>query len=182
LETLSTGTWSERLTFKVTYRTNLKKEYRVWKDKLLTTVNNELTVADLKLTANEFVTDFRVEFGTVEPGFHEVEAPYILTRVLDDLPNEHRIVNRTDVGATLGKETIYNTDSWVTVVFAAERGPLPRTGYEGGVSRPLPDSALFFRYSAASSSEAKRTLAAPQSGHVSTSPLRSKLNRHLPHM
>jgi hypothetical protein len=58
----------------------------VWCDKLPTTANNELFVADLKLTPNEYVTDFRVEFGTVEPDFQETEAPYILTRVLDDLP------------------------------------------------------------------------------------------------
>jgi uncharacterized surface anchored protein len=129
LETLSTGTWSERLTYKVTYRTNLKTQYRVWKDNLLTTVSNELSVSDLKLAQNEYVTDFRMEFGTVEPGFHETEAPYIMTCVLDDLPHEYRFVNKADVGAKCGKEAVYNTDSWVTIAFASERGVLPRTGY-----------------------------------------------------
>ena len=64
----------------------------------------------------------------MEPGFHETEAPYILTRVLDGLPNEHRFVNKGDVGAKCGKKTVYNMDSWVMVVFPTERGPLPRTG------------------------------------------------------
>ncbi len=128
LETLVTGVWSERLTYKVTYRTNLKTQYRTWKGNLLTTVSNELSVADLKLAANEYVTDFRVEFGTVQPGFHETEAPYILTRVLDDLPHEHRFVNKTDAGGRVGDEYVYNTDSWVTIAFAGERGPLPKTG------------------------------------------------------
>jgi hypothetical protein len=129
LETLSTGTWSERLTYKVIYKTNLKKQYKEWKGNLLTTVNNELEVSSLGLAANEYVTDFRVEFGTVQPGFHETEAPYIMTRVLDDLPHEHRFVNKTDAGGKVGDEIIYNTDSWVTVAFATEREALPRTGY-----------------------------------------------------
>jgi hypothetical protein len=110
------------------YRTNLKTQYRTWKSNLLTTVNNELSVSDLKLAANEYVTDFKLEFGTVQPGFHETEAPYILTRVLDGLPHEHRIVNKTDVGGRVGDEFIYNTDSWVTIAFSAPKGPLPKTG------------------------------------------------------
>jgi len=128
LETLATGTWSERLTYRVTYRTNLKKEYRVWRGNLLTTVNHELDVSDLKLAANEFVTDIRMEFGTVQPGFQEKDAPYLMTRVLDGLPHEHRFVNRVTVGGKVGNEIIYNTDSWVTIAFSVPRGPLPRTG------------------------------------------------------
>jgi len=128
LEKLVTGTWSERVKYKVVYRTNLKTTYRVWKDNLLTTVNHELDVSDLKLAANEFITDFKIEFGTVQPGFHEVDAPYILTRVLDDLPHEYRFVNKTDVGGKCGDEFVYDTDSWVTVAFSV-RGPLPRTGF-----------------------------------------------------
>ncbi|MDL2232164.1 hypothetical protein LJC63_01105 [Ruminococcaceae bacterium OttesenSCG-928-L11] len=127
LEKISTGTWSERLTYRVVYRTNLKTEYRVWKSGLLTTVNNELDVSELKLSANEYITDFKLEFGTVEPGFHEVEAPFILTRVLDDLSDEYRFVNKTDVGGKCSGEFVYATDSWVTVVFG-ERGSLPKTG------------------------------------------------------
>ena len=128
LEKLFTGTWSERLKYKVFYRTNLKTNYRVWKDNLLTTVNHELDVSDLKLAANEFITDFKLEFGTVEPGFHEVEAPFILTRVLDDLPHEYRFANKTDVGGKCGDEFIYNMDSWVTIAFSTPKGSLPRTG------------------------------------------------------
>ncbi|GHU80099.1 hypothetical protein FACS1894191_4510 [Clostridia bacterium] len=129
LEKLFTGTWSERLKYRVVYRTNLKTDYRVWEDNLLTTQQNELNTADLHLAANEYVTDYRVEFGKVEPGFHEVEAPFILTRVLDDLPHEYRFVNETDVAGRSGSEWTYAKDSWVTVVFQSHPKILPRTGF-----------------------------------------------------
>ena len=130
LETLFTGTWSERLTYKVLYRTNLKTDYRVWQDKLLTTVNNELSVSDLKLSAKEYITDFKIAFGTVEPGFHEKEAPYITARVIDTLEHEYRIVNRADVGGKHKNEWVYDTDSWVTIAQAVPKKPLPKTGLQ----------------------------------------------------
>jgi len=95
---------------------------------MLSTVNHELDVSDLTLAANEFVTSFRFEFGTVPAGFREEQAPHIFTRVLEDLPHEHRIVNRVEVGGRVGDDYVYDTDSWVTVVFATPRGPFPQTG------------------------------------------------------
>ena len=130
LETLFTGKWSERLKYKVVYRTNLKKEYRTWKSDLLTTTSYELSVSDLKLAANEYVTDFKLILGTVEPGFHETEAPYVLARVLDTLEHETRIVNKADAGGKCRDEWAYNTDSWVTIAQAQPKKPLPKTGLQ----------------------------------------------------
>jgi len=129
LETLFTGKWSERLKYKVVYRTNLKKEYRTWRADLLTTTSYELSVSDLKLATNEYVTDFKLIFGTVEPGFHETEAPYILARVLEELEHETRIVNKADAGGKCRDEWAYNTDSWVTIAQAQPKKPLPKTGF-----------------------------------------------------
>ena len=128
LERLVTGTWNERVRYRVVYTTNLRNTYRVWQDNMLSTVNHTLEVSDLNLAANEFVTSFRFEFGTVPPGFRENLAPHIYTRVLEDLPHEHRIVNRVEVGGRVGDDYVYNKDSWVTIVFGEPRGPLPRTG------------------------------------------------------
>ena len=129
LEMLTTGTWSERLTYKVVFRTNLKQEYRTWAGNLLTTVNNQLSVADLKLTEGEYVTDFKLIFGTVEPGFREQEKPTVTVRVLETLEHETRIVNKADAGGRTGGEWAYGTDSWVTVTQGAgPKKPLPRTG------------------------------------------------------
>ena len=128
LERIVTGTWSDRLRYRVVYATNLRREYRVWQGDMLSTVNHTLEVADLNLAANEFVTSFRFEFGTVPAGFREVQVPHIFARVVDNLPHEHRIVNSVEVGGRVGNDFVYNVSSWLTVVFRTPRGALPRTG------------------------------------------------------
>ena len=130
LERLVTGTWSDRLRYRVVYTTNLNNQYRVWRSDLLTTTNHELDISELDLRENEHITSFRLEFGTVPPGFREADPPRIYTRVQEDLPHEHRIINRTDVGGRVGNERVYENDSWVTVVFATPRGRLPLTGLQ----------------------------------------------------
>lgn len=127
---LHTGTWSEKLTYKVTYRTNLKQAYRVLADKLSTTTDNVLQCGReaLGLAANEFVTDIKFEFGTVGAGFHSVEGQVMTVTVLGDLPDGYRFTNRTDVGGRTGDEWSYAKDAWTTCIFAPPRGVLPKTG------------------------------------------------------
>ncbi|MDL2327531.1 Cys-Gln thioester bond-forming surface protein, partial [Ruminococcaceae bacterium OttesenSCG-928-A11] len=131
LETISTGTWNERLEYRIVYKTNLKSRYTVLKDKLLTTVNHQFDCSSnaLGLAANEYVTEFKFEFGTVKPGFREVAAPYIMVKVLPDLPSEYQFVNRTDVGGRYLEKWTYDKDAWVTIVFKTpDKGTLPKTG------------------------------------------------------
>ena len=52
----------------------------------------------LHLEADEAIAEIKFEFGTVQAGFRQVEAPYILCQVNGDLPNEYRFTNKTDVG------------------------------------------------------------------------------------
>lgn len=131
LETIYTGTWNEELTYSVTYKTNLKdRRYTVLAEDLSTKVENRL-VCDgnaLGLAANEYITEFRFEFGTVQPGFKEVAAPYIFVKVREDLPNEYQFVNRTDVGGRYGEKWTTDKDSWVTILYSQPKGKLPKTG------------------------------------------------------
>ena len=97
------------------YRTNLKTDYRVWRNNLLTTANHELSVSGLRLAEGEYVTDVVMIFGTMEPGFSEKDAPYITARVLDTPEHEARIINRAAAGGKANGEWSYDTDSWVTI-------------------------------------------------------------------
>ena len=126
---MSTGTWNERLTYTAYYRTNLYDNYRVLKSNLSSEVNNELslTSASLGLKLNEYVTDVKLVFGTVQPGFREVKRPTLTAAVLP-LPDGYTIVNRTDVGGMSDGEWTYAKDSWVTIVLGFARGKLPKTG------------------------------------------------------
>ena len=84
LEKIWTGTWSERVHMELQIKTNLKTTYRTVKRNLLSTVNNEIDCSRsaLGLATNEYVTEFRLVFGTVQPGFREKTAPQIQVNVL----------------------------------------------------------------------------------------------------
>ncbi|MDL2232060.1 hypothetical protein LJC63_00580 [Ruminococcaceae bacterium OttesenSCG-928-L11] len=131
LKTIHTGTWSESLTYSVTYRTNLKSAYRTLADNLTSKQNHTLdcTPAKLKLAANEYITDIRFEFGTVQPGFHEIDAPSFVVNTLATLPDGYRIVNKTDVGGKTEDKWVTAQDTWITIALGKPKGDLPKTGY-----------------------------------------------------
>lgn len=135
---LNTGTWSERGTYELWVRTN-KKGWRRIESNLRTNVeyNIDLTPDALDLASNEYVTDFRLEFGTVGAGFTSETDPYIKVRVNDGLEDGYRFTNTTDVGGRRGGEWVYDRDTWVTVIYEGEPG---EGGSSGGGKKPLPQT------------------------------------------
>lgn len=125
-----TGTWSERLTYSVEYKTNRKNSWRMLEDGLSSKVSYTLDCGreNLKLAADEYVTEFRFNFGTVQPGFCEETGPTIFVTTLANLKDGYRIVNRTDAGGRTGDKWVIGKDSWITVVWNKDRGNLPKTG------------------------------------------------------
>ena len=121
---------AERLTYDITYKTNQRSAYRTLEKGLSSTVSHTLDCGReaLGLAANEYVTDIRFEFGTVQPGFSEVEKPVFFVTTLANLADGYRIINRTDVGGKVGDEWVVGKDTWITVTLAKERGELPKTG------------------------------------------------------
>ena len=127
----TTGVWSERVNMTAYFRTNLSSSYRVLKENLLSTTNHELSLSSsaLGLKANEYVTDVKLVFGKVQPGFHETTRPTLTAFVLPNLMDGYSIVNRTDVGGRDGEEWIYCKDTWTTIAIQLKRGKLPQTGF-----------------------------------------------------
>lgn len=131
LTTIHTGTWSQPgLTYSVTYRTNRNSAYRTLASGLLSTQSYDLdcTPSKLGLAADEFITDFRFEFGTVQPGFREQDKPMILVTVNQGLANGHRFANRTDAGGQYNGKWFSSSFTWVTEVNAPVL-EYPKTGY-----------------------------------------------------
>ena len=125
-----TGTWSERLTYSVEYKTNRKNSWRTLEDGLSSKVSYTLDCGreNLKLAADEYVTEFRFHFGTVQPDFCEETGPTVFVTTLANLKDGYRIVNRADAGGRTGEEWVIGKDSWITVVWNKDRGNLPKTG------------------------------------------------------
>jgi len=131
LNQLYTGTWNEELEYGVWYKTNLKDEFVLYKDKLSTLVNNKIDFTTIKLADNEYVTDFEMRFGTVKAGFKQEEAPRVYCKMLDKLGNGFLFTNRTKVTATYINETLEARDVWNTVTYYKEikiNEELPKTG------------------------------------------------------
>lgn len=132
LEKIITGTWNQRLSYKIVYKTNLNGTYRTLADNLSTAENRVIfaSPAALGLASNEYVTEIMFVFGTVKSGFAQVETPYIYCRALSHLSHEYRFANKTDVGGLWNGQWIMGNDSFVTVVYGKKTAKvLPRTGY-----------------------------------------------------
>lgn len=132
LEKIITGTWNQKLSYKIVYKTNLNGTYRTLADNLSTSENRVISAspAALGLASNEYVTEVMFVFGTVKSGFAQVETPYIYCKALSNLSHEYRFANKTDVGGLWNGQWIMGNDSFVTVVYGKKTTKvLPRTGY-----------------------------------------------------
>ncbi|MBM6829474.1 Cys-Gln thioester bond-forming surface protein [Anaerotignum lactatifermentans] len=127
-----TGTYSERMYYKITYKTNYR-DYRVLAENLLTKNSYEYSLHPnvLGLANGEYVTDVRLEFPKASPGFKMLENMSVFCQVMPNMPKEYRIVNRADVGGRYGNEWESAKTSWNTTVWTVNTPPvtLPKTGY-----------------------------------------------------
>ena len=127
---MSTGTYNQRLYYKVTFKTNLN-DYRTLASNLLSTNNYSLSLnaTTLGLMQGEYVTDVRFEFGAVPSGFASVVNPTMRVQVLGTVSNGYQIINRADVGGQYLNEWQTAKATWVTTVRRFQNSSLPKTGY-----------------------------------------------------
>ncbi len=99
-------------------------------DGLLSTVNNEVDFSRsaLGLSAGEYVTEVKLIFGEVQPGFHETTGVKLEVTVLDSVENGQKFTNKVDVGGRYIDEWAYQTDGWTCVAYNRPMGDLPKTG------------------------------------------------------
>lgn len=130
-QTLTTGTYNQRLYYRVLYKTNAG-EWRVLASNLLSTNNYafNLSAAALGLGGGEVITNIKFEFGTVQAGFASVTKPTITVQTLSTLASGYQIINRCEVGGQYGGAWQTSTAAWVTKVVRYGPSPsLPKTGY-----------------------------------------------------
>ena len=127
---MSTGTYNQRMYYKVTFKTNLN-DYRTLASNLLTTNNYSLSLnaTTLGLVQGEYITDVRFEFGAVPSGFASVVKPTMRVQVLGTVSNGYQIINRADVGGQYLNEWQTAKATWVTTVRRFQNTSLPKTGY-----------------------------------------------------
>ncbi|MDO5555624.1 MAG: SpaA isopeptide-forming pilin-related protein [Clostridia bacterium] len=128
---LITGTYNQDLDYSIYFKTN-KNDYRLLKDKLNTKVNNYIDFNNIELEADEYVTEFKADFGTAPVGFESVINPYIFVRINSDVNNEDIFTNKTKIEGYNKTYMVWDEDNYTTKLYEKEieikNKKLPRTG------------------------------------------------------
>lgn len=114
-------------TYDVLIKTN-QKDWKTIKSGLSTKKEYTIDMSPtaLGLATDDYITEFKLEFGSVGIGFANVKDPYIEVETKRSQPVGHKIVNNTDVGGRYENEWVYSKDSWPTIINGASK--LPKTG------------------------------------------------------
>ena len=128
--TLTTGTYSARLNYRILYKTNYSASYQVLASNLLTSNNYSFGLSAIPLQAGEVVTDVYFDFGKVPVGFQSVQGPTLSVVVSGSAVNGYQMVNRSDVGGKYQGTWQTAQANWVTIIQKLWNTPdLPKTGY-----------------------------------------------------
>lgn len=129
LKKIFTGTWNQKLTYSVWYKTNMN-EYKIIRDNLNTDTNYEIDFTNIELQDGEYITDYEFRFGKVDIGFKEVETPRNYCKMLDNLKNGFTFTNTTKVYGTYLDKYTEDEDNWTTIIYNKniQLTKLPRTG------------------------------------------------------
>ena len=131
LQSLTTGTWNEELTYKIQYITNQNTNWAYIGEDYNTNENYTVDFTNLNLQDGEYVTQYRFVFGDVKEGFREEEKPTATVKVNEDLANNKIIVNDCYVNGKYVDTPLEDEDDAHTIVYTPEKNKeveLPKTG------------------------------------------------------
>ena len=126
---LITGTYNQDLDYNVYYKTNLN-DYKLLAENLNTQENHYIDFSTLDLAENEYVTEFKLDFGTVDVGFASVEKPELFVKVKSDVKNDDTFTNKTRLEGYNKTYLTWDEDDHTTTVYEKEiKVNLPKTGF-----------------------------------------------------
>ena len=97
--TLSTGKWNENVQYSISYKTNMNNYRKIAEG--LESVNNYqygLSTQALGLQSGEYVTDVRLEFGTVPANFALMDKMCYTQYILSTASNGSKSITRIEMG------------------------------------------------------------------------------------
>lgn len=125
---LITGTYNQDLNYAIYYKTN-KNDYKLLRDNLNTQTNNYIDFSNIELEDDEYVTEFKAEFGKVDIGFTSVEKPQLFVKVKPDVKNDDVFTNKTKIEGYHKTYYVWDEDNHTTKVYEKKLDiKLPRTG------------------------------------------------------
>ena len=131
IQSITTGTWNEELTYKIQYITNQNTNWAYIGEDYSTKENYTVDFTNLNLQDGEYVTQYRFVFGDVKEGFREEEKPTATVKINEDLANNKIIVNDCYVNGQYVDTPLEDEDDAHTIVYTPEENKeveLPKTG------------------------------------------------------
>ena len=131
IQSITTGTWNEELTYKIQYITNQNTNWAYIGEDYNTNENYTVDFTNLNLQDGEYVTQYRFVFGDVKEGFREEEKPTATVKINEDLANNKIIVNDCYVNGQYVDTPLEDEDDAHTIVYTPEENKeveLPKTG------------------------------------------------------
>ena len=120
-----TGTYNQRLNYNLYYKTNLSNdEYILLMEDLDTFEDYEIDFSQ-ELADNEFLTEIKLDFGTIDIGFCSNENPHIFAIVKSELKNGTSFTNIAKVSGKCDSHKVSDNSKWKTLIYKL----LPRTGF-----------------------------------------------------
>ncbi len=131
VQRLFTGAFNQNMKYRIVYKTNKNKEFKVLKDNLFTDRVYEIDLTK-GLQQGEYITDLKYEFERVGVGFREVEKPFLYAKVNSNVKKNEQFTNILTVGGRYDMQTVKHEDKFTTTVISTTptfNGKLPKTGY-----------------------------------------------------
>ena len=122
-----TGTYNQELKYGIYYKTN-KQDYKLLKDGLSTTVNNYIDLTNIELEEDEYITEIKLYFGSVDVGFKSEENVQLFAVVKDNVQNRDKFTNKTTLVGKHGIEVRDDDQHTVEIYEKQIVEKLPKTG------------------------------------------------------
>ena len=120
-----TGTYNQNLRYNLYYKTNLSDNRYILMMEGLSSLENYKIDFEQELADNEYVTELKLEFGTVDVGFCSNDNPHLFAKVKDTVKSGEFFVNKVDIGGEINGYKVKDKSKWKTKAFKI----LPVTGF-----------------------------------------------------
>lgn len=120
---METGTYSNASKYNLYYKTNMTKDYVLLMEELSCEENSQIDFTK-ELADNEFVTEIKYDFKTVDVGFHAITSPQIYAKVNENVKSEDTFVNESFIGGEFKGYKVTDESKWKTMCYKV----LPLTG------------------------------------------------------
>ena len=120
---INLGTFNQQNTYNLYYKTNFTDDYVLFMEDISTTQNEEIDFSK-ELADNEYITNIKLDFGTVDVGFQSENDASIFAKVNSKVKRDDIFENKVTLTSNYNGQYLVKDSSWKTKIYKI----LPVTG------------------------------------------------------